>query len=951
MLHVFGKPRITHPDGRVVSVKSLRHTAFLLYLALRDQPQDWLARDLLLSFIPSSVGNPLETLNLWIFRAKEYALEIGFPLDVNDNFVRWVIPCEVQDFRRAYADGDFEIVLKFREKPLLGFHNQFVHFQQLELSVEELQRQQTHAILKVAKQALSNNRFIEALEVLKIGLTIDPQHTDFVFGALQATSALGQPNQGLEIFEKYLQLQKSDDLDVPLNIAQAAARLRRGESLLELRHNHLALPKQGVFIGRVGELERLDVFFQDERIQIVTLKAIGGQGKSSLALHYAWYIQNAYLHGVVWVDLSQSDNIYNLYKSMIQSLGLGLTISTENQKAIAKQIKDYLSSKHLLLVLDNADTCQGLEAWLEELTHDAPKLHVLLTTRAQLIFKPKLRVKEARMSLEGLSLIEAQELLEQANIQLEANQLEAFAKLHNIFAGLPIALSILVKMLADTTCSALLERIGQQSHRLESNLKTLLDRSLALLEPRLGDGYLELAVLRGNFSVATAMRITGLGLSDLNHLVQRSLLQLEHSGRHKWHPVLRDFAEQSLKNNKRWARQQQRHAEYFGEISHAISQEQLQDLDHNEDIEDLHAAWQWWLTQPPQSYFVSLGQAAYQCEHYTVATTLLTLGLNCFMVDTQKASGLNTLAWIDRIKNPNQALERWNNALQACDANQTQLLGEIYCGLGLTQLERGDASSLGHLMKSRDLLTDHPNSSSLARTLRALTRWYTDRERDLNRAERYAEETVAILEQNGDLSGAARALTNLAIVQYMGERLEAAEATYARSSAHYFELGIQRFVHGYALNQGGLARVAQLKNQHDLAITRFTDALEPFKQIGDHASICNVYLNRSQSYLVLQNRSLAIQDLRQALGAAERYGTAQRCNDVLQNIAEFLNNEPDKAISISQFVLRHPATDHSTKERATTLLQNQSSDSVLDLDAHTPQVVCALASQWLTTVQ
>jgi tetratricopeptide (TPR) repeat protein len=951
MLRVFGEPRF-EIGNRVTPLKNSRETALLLFLALRQDPEQWLAREVLLAEIADGRENPKSTLAIWINRAKPIADSLGFPLEVTDNHLRWVVECEARAFYQFEHNNNHEMLLKFNGTPLSGMTKQFEvlpalgHWQQQALRAQQL------ACKTLAKLHQQQNQFEQALSLWQRGIAIAPQDPDLVLGGMQCASALGQTALAQRIFGAFVALQERDGLSAPAFLQQAALRLENGEPLLEVQHQPRPLPKPtGTFVGRGDELERLDLYFQNERVRILTIQAIGGQGKTTLALRYATLIQSAYQHGAVWVDLQRVNDLPGLFQACGAGLGLALQRGAEHQKNTERQLLSYLSNKHLLLVLDNADSCEQLETWLWSLCQNAPEVRVIITSRQQKVFLPELRSLEAKLSLSGLLLSDALEWLKRHDKDLDPENLTAFTQLHQIFAGMPMVLEIMINALPQESCLEMLERIGKSNH-LDLSLKRLLDSSLAWLEPRLCDGYLELAVLRGSFTQDAAQHIAGLGLGDLNQLVRRSLLQLSHLGRHAWHAVLRDFAEQNLKDNQRWEAQEHQHASYFAAISRGISRGEIDDLDHSEDIEDLAFAWQWWLSQPPSPEFIELGQAAYQCERYTPATRLLLAGLTCVSLSAaQKASAQNTLAWIDRINAPNHALERWQEALRICPLTEPQLLGEIHCGIGLCLLEQGDEASLTHLSKSRTLLQKFPRSSSLARTLRTLTRWYSERQRDLPRAERYARETVSLLEQNGDLSGAARALTNLAIVLYLGDHLIEAEATYRRSNQHYQTLGVQRFVHGYALNQGGLARVAELQNNPVLALSRFVSAFDTFVLIGDANSQVNALLGQHRSHLALGDTTHANLSLQNGLDLVMHSGNNQRRLDVLLHTAEFLaTQDRDLAQGIAGYVQTHPASDHDIKLRAEKILAHAPSKSGGSLESNSPEQLCGMALQRLRRI-
>jgi non-specific serine/threonine protein kinase len=133
------------------------------------------------------------------------------------------------------------------------------------------------------------------------------------------------------------------------------------------------------FIGRRRELSQVREAL--ERYRLVTLRGVGGVGKTRLALHLAADLQRSFADGVWLAELSALRNAELLARTVAASLGL----PDQGAGDPADLLADYLAERHLLLILDTCehlvDACAKLA---KALLLAAPWLRILATSREPL---------------------------------------------------------------------------------------------------------------------------------------------------------------------------------------------------------------------------------------------------------------------------------------------------------------------------------------------------------------------------------------------------------------------------------------------------------------------------------------------------------------------------------------------------------------------------------------
>src|SRR5215216_1032402 len=123
---------------------------------------------------------------------------------------------------------------------------------------------------------------------------------------------------------------------------------------LDVRINNL--PAQPTpLIGRERELGEVRDLLRAEGVRLLTLTGAGGMGKTRLGLQVAADLLDEFEDGVFFVELAPITDPALVASTIAEALGV---VETGDQP-LEESLKDYLSSKELLLLLDNFEQVLG----------------------------------------------------------------------------------------------------------------------------------------------------------------------------------------------------------------------------------------------------------------------------------------------------------------------------------------------------------------------------------------------------------------------------------------------------------------------------------------------------------------------------------------------------------------------------------------------------------------
>jgi predicted ATPase len=285
------------------------------------------------------------------------------------------------------------------------------------------------------------------------------------------------------------------------------------------------------------------------------------------------------------------DSVRELSRRLAQQLGVTLNESREATAQLAAKLASATASTPRLLLLDNGEHLADLGAWVGQLADSAPRLKLLVTSRARLNVRGEhvlplqglmlpdedSRDIDAAPSFDAVRLFATRAAAALPGFSL-SQHLPAVIEIVQQCAGWPLAIELAaawVRLLPPQEIARelrqsidVLERDPGSQHlpsRPEhASMRAVLEQSFRLLAPREREALEALTVFRGRFTRAAAQAVTSVAIPLLASLVDKSLLEADGSGQFGLHPLVAAEGQQRLlQDTARAARLGERHAEYF----------------------------------------------------------------------------------------------------------------------------------------------------------------------------------------------------------------------------------------------------------------------------------------------------------------------------------------------------------------------------------------------------
>jgi predicted ATPase/class 3 adenylate cyclase len=415
---------------------------------------------------------------------------------------------------------------------------------------------------------------------------------------------------------------------------------------LEAYRNNLPLQPTPL-IGREKEVSEVCDLLGGEATRLLTLTGPGGIGKTRVALQAAAVLLEDFTDGAFFVPLATLTEAELFFSAVAETLGVKETA----EQPLDETLKDYLSERRLLLLLDNFEQVLEAAPSVTELLAGAPGLKVLATSRAPLGLYgehefpvPPLSMPDLKLQplLERLTHYEAVRLfLERAqavkpDFKVTNESAPAVAEICVRLDGLPLAIELAAARIKMLPPKAMLQRLSSRLKLLTGGARDLPERqrtlratiewSFALLDE--GEQLLfgRLAVFSGGRTLEAIEAIcdaegdlSAEAFEGVSSLVDMSLIRQEEvpggEPRFVMLETVHEFAREKLQESAEAEEIKRLHAQYFLTLAEEAYPElkgpdQLEWLERLEAEQDnIRVAFSWALERKEVEVALRMGGA------------------------------------------------------------------------------------------------------------------------------------------------------------------------------------------------------------------------------------------------------------------------------------------------------------------------------------------------------
>jgi predicted ATPase/DNA-binding SARP family transcriptional activator len=416
------------------------------------------------------------------------------------------------------------------------------------------------AAIGVARRYLQIDAFAEEIHRRLIGLLAAIGERGAAVQQFERCAAILERELGVspmpETLAAFEAARGSDAVGVKRNGGNAAVLSAASAERVAVAAPATSIPAPATaLIGRVAEVAELTALLRRGDLRLLTVSGPGGVGKTRLAIETAQRVAADFADGAVFVALAPLRDAALVVPAIMSALGL----PDRSDRLPLAQLCEALRDRELLLLLDNFEHVAAAAGDVAALLAAAPRLHVLVTSRALLRISGEHRFSVPPLSLadpvrlptlDALAQVESVALfLARARARLPAFQLSA-ANAHDIATicarldGLPLAIELAAARAAVLSPKMLLARLDRRLGLLtdgsrdlperQRTLRATIDWSYRLLDLSEQVLFERLAVFAGGWNLEAAEAVCAAvgsltigildGLQSLidQHLVQRT---------------------------------------------------------------------------------------------------------------------------------------------------------------------------------------------------------------------------------------------------------------------------------------------------------------------------------------------------------------------------------------------------------------------------------------------
>ena len=349
-------------------------------------------------------------------------------------------------------------------------------------------------------------------------------------------------------------------------------------------------PRLASLIGREQDLAALKELLASPETSVVTVVGPGGTGKTSLAAALGAQLLSKFPNGVFFVDLSALNDPALVIPALAHTLALKETPGRTLQQSLSA----HLSSKDMLVILDNFEQVIDSAPEVSALLTEAPGLKVVITSREALRIQAERVVSLSPLELPSEDHDDLEEVARSAAVALFTERARAVkqdfaltednapevAAICRRLDGLPLALELAAARINLLSPSSLLARLDhglklltsgkRDATQRQKTLRGAISWSYELLSKDEQRLFYRLAVFAGGWSFEAAEQVCDRGdlttdvLDGLASLVDKSLVRAAgEQERLSMLETIREFALEMLEESGEAEELRRAHAEFF----------------------------------------------------------------------------------------------------------------------------------------------------------------------------------------------------------------------------------------------------------------------------------------------------------------------------------------------------------------------------------------------------
>jgi predicted ATPase/class 3 adenylate cyclase len=617
---------------------------------------------------------------------------------------------------------------------------------------------------------------------------------------------------------------------------------------LDAYRNNLPLQPTPL-VGREKEVSEVHDLLRRGETRLLTVTGPGGSGKTRLALQAAADLLEDFPDGAFLASLATLTEAELFLPAVAETLGVKET----GDQPLKEILKDYLSERRQLLLLDNFEQVLGAAPAVTELLAGAPGLKVLATSRAPLGLYgehefpvPPLSMPDLKRPppLESLTQYEAVGLFVERSravkpdFKVTNESAPAVAEICVRLDGLPLAIELAAARIRMLPPQALLARLGNRLKLLTGGARDLPERqrtlrgaiewSYDLLDEGEKTLFGRLSVFSGGRTLEAIEAVCdkeGELLVDafegVSSLLEKNLLKQEEGAggepRFVMLETVHELAREKLQESAEADEIKRAHAEFFL----TLAEEALPGLKGANQLEWLER-----LEAEHDNMRAALSWASERKE----AELALKLG--------------GALSWFWLMRGYHSEGRRWLEAALAIDGRVSpEVRAMALAGVGWLALQQGDFNRAEETCEEGLELLEHeerePSEAKLS--LLACSGWMAWEREEHGQAKQRFEENLALSREMSDTWWIAVSLSNLAVVSHSLGDPERATELYEQSMDLFREQGdkqsLAECLNNLAMvvySQGDLGRAGKL-TEEAVALQR-----EPGNRGGVSLGLCNL---------------------------------------------------------------------------------------------------------------